>query len=61
LADITPKKGDYAACPSTSGKARDTWDPSKGGAAGEQLQIVRRAGPGSAPTRLRLSWQDDQT
>jgi len=60
---LTPAKGDYASVPINleGRKAADTWDPSKDEAAGEQCKSYGAPGLMRAPTRLHLTWQDDQT
>jgi hypothetical protein len=60
---VTPAKGDYASIPLTqAGKnAADLWDPARDAAAGEQCKSYGAAGIMRAPTRLRISWQDERT
>jgi hypothetical protein len=60
---VTPAKGDYLSIPLTqAGKdAADTWDPARDTAAGEQCRAYGAPGLMRAPTRLRISWRDDQT
>jgi hypothetical protein len=60
---ITPPKGDYASIPlSIEGKrVADTWDPAKDEAAGEQCRAYGAPGLMRAPTRLHITWQDDNT
>ncbi|NOT27364.1 MAG: hypothetical protein HOP16_14830 [Acidobacteria bacterium] len=60
---ITPSKGDYASIPMTPAamKVADAWDPAKDEAAGEQCRAYGAPGLMRGPTRLRLSWLDDQT
>ena len=59
---VTPPKGDYASIPLTqAGKdAADQWDPARDAAAGEQCRSYGAPGIMRAPTRLNISWQDDQ-
>jgi hypothetical protein len=60
---VTPSKGDYASIPlSQAGKdLADQWDPAKDAAAGEQCKSYGAPGLMRAPTRLNISWQDDNT
>jgi hypothetical protein len=60
---FTPPKGDYASVPiSAEGrKLADAWDPAKDEAAGEQCKAFGAAGLMRMPTRLRITWQDDNT
>jgi len=60
---ITPAKGDYQSVPINmeGKKVADAWDPSKDEAAGDQCKSYGAPGLMRAPTRLRLSWQDDNT
>ena len=60
---ITPAKGDYQSVPINKDgkKIADDWDPSKDDAAGGQCKSYGAPGLMRAPTRLRLSWQDDET
>jgi hypothetical protein len=60
---VTPAKGDYASVPINAEGRRvaDTWDPAKDEAAGEQCRSYGAAGIMRVPTRLRISWQDDNT
>jgi hypothetical protein len=60
---VTPAKGDVQSIPVTQ-KALDAandWDPARDTAAGEQCRAYGAPGLMRAPTRLRISWQDDQT
>jgi hypothetical protein len=60
---VTPAKGDVQSIPVTQ-KALDAanaWDPQRDTAAGEQCRAYGAPGLMRAPTRLRISWQDDQT
>ena len=60
---VTPAKGDYESVPITleAKKVGDSWDPAKDEAAGEQCKAYGSPGLMSMPTRLRISWQDDNT
>jgi hypothetical protein len=56
---VTPPKGDYASVPLNPEGRRvaDTWDPSKDGA----CEAYGAAGLMRMPTRLRVSWEGDET
>lgn len=58
-----PPKGDYSGVPlnAEGRKAADAWDPTKDEAAGEQCRAYGAAGLMRIPTRLHISWQDDET
>jgi hypothetical protein len=60
---VTPAKGDYASIPlNVDGKRlADAWDPAKDESAGEACKSYGAPGLMRAPTRLRISWQDDTT
>jgi len=60
---VTPAKGDYASIPLTqAGKdLADQWDPARDQAAGEQCKSYGAPGLMRAPTRLRITWQDERT
>ncbi|MBI4265972.1 MAG: hypothetical protein HY657_16475 [Acidobacteria bacterium] len=60
---VTPAKGDYASVPITAEAKRvaDAWDPAADTAAGEQCKAYGAAAIMRVPTRLRISWQDDNT
>ncbi len=60
---ITPAKGDYLAVPITAAaqKVADAWDPAKDEAAGLQCKSYGAPALNSTPTRLHISWQDDNT
>lgn len=60
---VTPAKGDYASIPiNAEGKrVADLWDPAKDEAAGEQCRAYGAPGLMRGPTRLRISWLDDNT
>jgi hypothetical protein len=59
---VTPPKGDYASLPITleAKKAGDAWDPAKDEAAGEQCKGYGVGGIMQMPTRLNITWLDDQ-
>jgi hypothetical protein len=58
-----PLKGDYASVPLNpeGRKAADAWDPAKDEAAGDQCKIYGAGGIMRVPTRLHITWQDDNT
>jgi hypothetical protein len=58
-----PPKGDYSGVPLNADgrKAADAWDPVKDEAAGEQCRAYGAAGVMRMPTRLHITWQDDET
>ena len=60
---VTPPKGDYQSIPITAAaqKIGDAWDPAKDEAAGEQCKAYGAPGLMRAPTRLNISWVDDNT
>ncbi len=60
---LTPARGEYASIPLTPEAKRvaDAWDPARDEAAGEQCRAYGAPGLMRAPTRLRISWLDDQT
>jgi hypothetical protein len=60
---VTPPIGDTASIPLNDAgrKAAEAWDPAKDVAAGEQCKAYGAAGLMRMPTRVRFSWQDDQT
>src|SRR5262245_58491149 len=60
---ITPPKGDYLYLPLNAEARRvaDTWDPAKDEAAGEQCKGYGPVGVMRMPTRLHITWQDDNT
>ena len=59
----TPPKGDFLGVPlNAAGRnAANAWDPAKDEAAGEQCKAYGAGGLMRLPTRLRISWQDDET
>jgi hypothetical protein len=60
---VTPAKGDYQSIPITAAaqKVADAWDPAKDEAAGEQCRSYGAPGLMRAPTRLHITWLDDNT
>jgi hypothetical protein len=60
---ITPAKGDYLAVPITAAaqKVADAWDPAKDEAEGLQCKSYGAPALMSTPTRLHITWQDDNT
>jgi len=60
---VPPAKGDYAGIPiSMAGKtSADAWDPAKDEAAGNQCKHYGAASIMYQPTRLHITWQDDNT
>ena len=60
---VTPAKGDYLGVPITaaSQKVADAWDPAKDEAAGEQCRSYGAPALMASPTRLHITWQDDNT
>jgi len=60
---VTPAKGDYASVPITAEAKRiaDAWNPAKDQAAGEQCKSYGAPAIMRVPTRLRVSWLDDNT
>jgi hypothetical protein len=60
---VTPAKGDVVSIPlSVEGlRVAETWDPAKDEAAGEQCKAYGAPGLMRGPTRLHLTWQDDNT
>ena len=61
--EVTPPKGDYTAVPlnAEGRKAADTWDLVKDDAAGEQCKPFGAAGLMRVPTRVHITWADDNT
>ncbi len=60
---VTPAKGDYAGVP-INAKAKevaDTWDPAKDEAAGAPCKSYGAPGLMRGPTRLHITWQDENT
>ena len=60
---VTPAKGDYQSIPITAAaeKIADAWDPAKDEAAGEQCKSYGAPALMRAPTRLNITWVDDNT
>jgi hypothetical protein len=60
---VTPKKGDYASMPLTDEgrKAADAWDPAKDEREGNACKAYGGAAIMRMPTRLHITWQDDNT
>lgn len=60
---ITPAKGDFPGIPlNPEGlKVAHAWDPAKDEAAGQQCRAYGAPGLMRGPTRLHISWLDDQT
>jgi len=60
---VTPPKGDYASVPLNPEGRRvaDTWDPAKDEAAGLQCKSYGAAALMRVPTRVRITWADDNT
>jgi len=60
---VTPAKGDYAGVPITAEAKRvaDTWDPARDETSGAICKSYGAPGLMHAPTRLHITWQDDNT
>lgn len=60
---VTPAKGDYASVPiNPAGRAlADQWDPDKDIAAGQQCKAYGAAALMRVPTRLHITWADQNT
>jgi hypothetical protein len=60
---ITPDKGDFSGVPLTIEGRRfaDTWDPVKTEAAGAQCSVYGAPSLMRMPTRLHVTWADDNT
>jgi len=60
---VTPPKGDYASVPLNPEGRRvaDTWDPAKDEAAGLQCKSYGAAALMRVPTRVHITWADDNT
>lgn len=58
-----PPKGDFAGVPLNpeGRKLATAWDPAKDEEAGEQCRAYGAAGIMRIPTRLHITWQDDET
>ena len=60
---VTPAKGDVVSIPLNAEGLRvaEAWDPAKDEAAGEQCRAYGAPGLMRGPTRLHVTWQDDNT
>jgi hypothetical protein len=60
---VTPKKGDFPGLPLNPDgrKLANAWDPAKDEASGEQCKAYGAVGVMRMPTRLHITWQDDNT
>jgi hypothetical protein len=60
---ITPSRGDFPSIPLNlaAQKIAETWDPAKDEAAGEQCRAYGAPGLMRGPTRLRITWLDEDT
>jgi hypothetical protein len=60
---ITPAKGDYSYIPLNAEGRRvaDGWDPARDQAAGEECKAYSAPGIMRLPSRVQISWQDDNT
>ena len=60
---VTPARGDVVSIPlSVEGlRVAEAWDPAKDEAAGEQCRAYGAPGLMRGPTRLHVTWQDDNT
>jgi hypothetical protein len=60
---VTPAKGDYLNIPITARaqKVADAWDPTRDEATGEQCRSYGAPALMGTPTRLHITWQDDNT
>jgi hypothetical protein len=60
---VTPPKGDFGPVPlnAEGRKVAAAWDPAKDEAAGEQCKAYGAGGLMRIPTRLHITWQDDNT
>ncbi len=60
---ITPAKGDYSYIPLNAEGRRvaDTWDPARDQAAGEECKAYAAPAIMRLPSRVQISWQDDNT
>ncbi len=60
---VTPKKGDFPGIPLNPDgrKLANAWDPAKDEAGGEQCKGYGAAGLMRMPTRLHITWQDENT
>src|SRR5438874_4507172 len=60
---VTPAKGDYASVPlnDEGRKTADTWDLAKDKTSGVECKPFGAAAIMRMPTRVRITWQDDNT
>ena len=60
---VTPPKGDFASVPlnEEGRKAGNAWDPAKDESAGAQCKAYGAAGLMRLPTRLHITWADENT
>jgi len=60
---VTPKKGDFPGIPLNpeGRKLANAWDPGKDEASGDQCKAYGAVGIMRMPTRLHITWQDDNT
>jgi hypothetical protein len=60
---LTPAKGDFTSIPLNpeGRKTAEAWDPAKDEAAGSQCKAYGAPGLMRLPTRLRITWQDENT
>jgi hypothetical protein len=60
---LTPAKGDITSIPlnPVGRKTAEAWDPAKDEAAGNQCKAYGAPGLMRLPTRLHITWQDDNT
>ena len=60
---VTPPKGDYATLPINAEARRvaDSWDPARDEAVGTQCRGYGAAAIMQVPTRLRITWDNDNT
>ena len=60
---VMPARGDYQSVPLTAEAKRvaDGWNPAKDEAAGEQCRAYGAAGIMRMPTRLHVTWADEET
>ncbi|MEO8467827.1 MAG: hypothetical protein ABI640_21085 [Gammaproteobacteria bacterium] len=60
---ITPAKGDYSYIPlnAEAKRAADGWDPARDQAAGEECKAYSAPAIMRLPSRVQISWQDDDT
>lgn len=60
---VTPARGDFPSIPLNldAQLLAEAWDPAADEAAGEECKAYGAPGLMRGPTRLRISWQDDET